>query len=342
MLRIVRILAPNPGVYTLEGTNTWVVGEGPAAVIDPGPDDPEHLYRVTHEAGEVSAILLTHDHEDHAAGAALLSESTDAPILSFRPPEGGRQIRDGHELRVGGATLQAILAPGHSHDSMVFFVRQVSALFTGDSVLGSGTSLIDPPDGDLVHYLRSLRKMQELRSRVIYPGHGSVVYDAQGKLEEYVAHRGRREQQVLASLEDGLSTVDDMVFDIYEEYPPEVYPLAARTVLAHLLKLEREGRVERFRDQDLEHWEVAGDRQCERCGAPVSGRARLCDRHRLEALQERPDPAMLQDWPTPSQPEAEPEAVRELVGEPAPDADPGLEEEFSGLWDDTEPEPDQS
>ncbi len=335
MLRIVRILATNPGVYTLEGTNTWVVGEGPAAVIDPGPDDPEHLYRVTHEAGEVSAILLTHDHEDHAAGAALLSEATGAPVLAYRPPADGRQIRDGFELRVGGATLQAIHVPGHSHDSMAFFVRQVSALFTGDSVLGTGTSLIDPPEGDLVHYLRSLRRMQELRARVIYPGHGPVIYDAQGKLEEYVAHRGLREQQVLASLEDGLSTVDDMVFDIYEEYPPEVYPLAARTVLAHLLKLEREGRVERFRDEDLEHWETAGDRQCERCGAPVSGRARLCERHRLEALQERPDPAVLQDWPTPDRAHPEPEAeadpateadpIRELVAEPAPDADPGLE-----------------
>lgn len=330
MLRIVRILATNPSVYTLEGTNTWVIGEGPAAVIDPGPDDPEHLYRVTHEAGEVSAILLTHDHEDHAAGAALLSEATGAPVLAYRPPADGRQIRDGFELRVGGATLQAIHAPGHSHDSMVFFVRQVSALFTGDSVLGTGTSLIDPPEGDLAHYLRSLRRMQELRARAIYPGHGPVVYDAQGKLEEYVAHRGLREQQVLASLEDGLSTVDDMVFDIYEEYPPEVYPLAARTVLAHLLKLEREGRVERFRDEDLEHWEVAGDRQCERCGAPVLGRARLCERHRLEALQERPEPAPA-DSP-----------VKELVAEPDPDADPGLEEEFSWLWDDDHSEPSES
>ncbi|MGE5227632.1 MAG: MBL fold metallo-hydrolase [Planctomycetaceae bacterium] len=372
MLRIVRVLAPNPGLYTLDGTNTWIVGENPAAIVDPGPDDADHLYRVQHEAGEISAILLTHGHEDHAPGAALLAEATDAPVMAFRPPPDGRKLRDGEEIAVGGATLTAWHTPGHSPDSMVFSVRQVAALFTGDSVLGTGTSVIDPPDGDLAQYLRSLRRMQQLRSRVIYPGHGPVVPEAGRKLDEYLAHRIEREQQILASLEDGLSTVDDMVLDIYEDYPPEVQPLAARSVLAHLLKLEKEGRVERFRDEDLEHWEIAGERQCERCGAPVTGRSRLCDRCSLEVLQERPEPAMLEDWPMPERPRAttqsepdpdpepedpdvesdghpepddrdvqpDPAPIHELVGEPDPYAEPPIDERFSWLWGD-EPEPEQ-
>lgn len=272
MLRITRVRAPNPGVYTLDGTNTWVVGEHPAAIIDPGPVDQGHLERIAREAADdIAVILLTHAHEDHAPAASVLAEMTGAPVLANSPRMGERAVVDGQEIQVGGATLVAMHTPGHSPDSMVFLARQVSALFTGDSVLGTGTSLIDPPEGDLVLYLRSLRRMQELRVRSIYPGHGPVVFNAQGKLDEYIAHRIEREQQVLAALEDGMSTIDDMVFDIYEEYPDEVKPLAARSVLAHLLKLENEGRVERFRDEDLEHWIVAGQHheRPEQSHAPV-------------------------------------------------------------------------
>lgn len=299
MLRILRIKAPNPSVYTLDGTNTWIVGEDPAAVIDPGPDDPAHLDRIMEAAGEISAIMITHGHEDHAQGAVPLSDATAAPVLAHRPPEGGKRLHDGDEVGVGGATLVALHTPGHSPDSMSFMARQVSALFTGDTLLGVGTSVIDPPEGDLVIYLRSLRRMQDLRARIIYPGHGPIVFDAQQRLDEYVAHRIEREQQVLASIEDGMSTIEDMVLDIYEEYPEDIRPLAGRSVLAHLLKLENEGRVDRFRDEDLEHWEISGERHCDRCGAAVTGKSRLCDRCSLETLQERPEPEMLADWPMP-------------------------------------------
>ena len=365
MLRILRIKAPNPGVYTLDGTNTWIVGEEPAAVIDPGPDDPAHLDRVMEAAGEVSAVLITHGHEDHAQGAVPLSDAIGAPVLAFRPPEGGKQLQDGDEVTVGGATLVAMHTPGHSPDSMSFVARQVAALFTGDTVLGIGTSVIDPPEGDLVIYLRSLRRMQDLRARIIYPGHGPVVFDAQQKLDMYVSHRIEREQQVLGAIEDGMSTIEDMVLDIYEAYPEEVRPLAARSVLAHLLKLENEGRVDRFRDEDLEHWEISSERFCERCGAAVTGRARFCERCSIEALQERPEPEMLADWPTPDSvreqrpieiesaapvseegPDVEAEVVALLAGEALPEGDAkdvgtaeGLDNQFSWLWDeDGEPD----
>jgi len=340
VLRIVRVLAPNPSVCTHEGTNTWIVGEGPSAVIDPGPDDEDHLPRVARDAGELSVILITHDHPDHAEGAARLSEMTGAPVASYRPAGDGTRIRDGEELKVGGARIKAAYTPGHSPDHMVFFVPQVSALFTGDAVMGTGTSVIDPPEGDLAQYLRSLRKMEELRPRVIYPGHGQVVFDAQAKLEEYLTHRAEREQQVLAALEDGLSTIADMVLEIYEECPEEVRPLAARSVLAHLLKLEHEGRVARFHEDDLEHWEIAEGRFCERCGAPVSGRARLCERCSVDALQERPEPAVLEDWPGPGRPSAEQATAEseleseesvELEAEPRPELDLGVEPEVE--WD---------
>ena len=351
MLRILRIKAPNPSVYTLDGTNTWIVGEDPAAVIDPGPDDPAHLDRVMEAAGEVSAVLITHGHEDHAQGAVPLSDAIGAPVLAFRPPEGGKQLHDGDEVTVGGATLVAMHTPGHSPDSMSFVARQVAALFTGDTVLGVGTSVIDPPEGDLVIYLRSLRRMQDLRARIIYPGHGPVVFDAQQKLDLYVAHRIEREQQVLGAIEDGMSTIEDMVLDIYEAYPEEVRPLAARSVLAHLLKLENEGRVDRFRDEDLEHWEISSERFCERCS--------------IEALQERPEPEMLADWPTPDSareqslveiepaapaveegPDVEADVAALLAGEASLESDDegvgtaeGLDNQFSWLWDeDGEPE----
>jgi len=284
--RILRVLAPNPGVRELEGTNTWVVGENPAIVIDPGPEHEGHARDVAREAGRVGAILLTHDHPDHAEGAEVLATITGAPVFSARPVERGERLRDGQVIGSGFAAIRAVATPGHSPDHMSFLLEARRALFSGDAVLGRGTSVIDPPEGDLIVYLRSLRRMRELAPRTIYPGHGPVVFDAMGKLDEYLEHRAMREEQVLAGLHQGPRTPEELVPEIYAEFPAEVHGLAARSVLAHLLKLESEGRVVKRTKDGASRFELQGPRACERCGRPIIGRARLCGPCSLAVLQE--------------------------------------------------------
>ena len=240
------VLAPNPGPFTLEGTNTWIVGRAPSVVIDPGPPDQGHLEAVRWEAGDVAAILVTHQHPDHAPGGRTLSEMTGAPVLAFAPGDGEAPLADGQIVVAGEARLRAIHTPGHTPDHVVLLEEGAGILFTGDAVLGRGTSVIDPPDGDLADYLRSLDSMLALGASVICPGHGPVVWDADAKLREYLAHREERERQVLAALEAGPASPEEMVPAIYADHPPEIHPAAARSVLAHLLKLEREGRVVRL------------------------------------------------------------------------------------------------
>ena len=291
MLRILRILAPNPDVYTLDGTNTWIVGADPAVVIDPGPDLPEHLDEVSRAAGRVAAVLLTHDHPDHAPGAPALATKVGAPLYAFRL-EGAERLRDGQIIRCGELEVTAVHTPGHSLDHVAFFVAGEGALFSGDAVLGRGTSFIDPPEGDLVRYLRSLEKMLDLGPRTIYPGHGPVVLDARAKLSEYLDHRASREAQVLAAIAGGSSTIPEIVRVVYAEHPPDVRPLAARSMLAHLLKLESEGRVERRGRGDEASYAISEPRTCARCHRPVKGRARFCGPCSLAVLQDTADGAV--------------------------------------------------
>lgn len=286
MLRIVRILAPNPGLRELEGTNTWVVGDAPAIVIDPGPDDEGHLREVAAAAGRVGCIVLTHDHPDHAPGAAALSAATGARVWAARPPGGGSRLREGQVISSGRASLTVVATPGHSPDSICLFAPGERALFTGDTVLGRGTSVIDPPEGDLIAYLRSLRRMRELEPRTLYPGHGPTVFRAIDKLDVYLEHRAMREEQVLAGLAEGPRSPEELVPAIYGDHPEEVHELAARSVLAHLIKLEGEGRVERTTKGGSVRFARSEPRSCERCGRPVRGRARLCGACSLATLQE--------------------------------------------------------
>jgi glyoxylase-like metal-dependent hydrolase (beta-lactamase superfamily II) len=294
VIRVLRILAPNPGVRELEGTNTWIVGANPSIVIDPGPEDEGHLRDVAREAGSVGAILLTHDHPGHAHGASSLSAMTDAMVFAFRPAAGGGRLRDGQDFQVGGATIHVLPTPGHSPDHVAFFLDARKALFTGDAVLGRGASVIDPPGGDLSAHLRSLRRMRELSPHTIHPGHGPIVLNPAAKLDEYLEDRAMREDQVIAALGDGPRTPEEMVPLVYgEDYGddrgaerPEVLALAARSVLAHLLKLESEGRVERRGRGAIRRWSISRPRACVRCGQPVRGRARMCGPCSLAVLQE--------------------------------------------------------
>jgi glyoxylase-like metal-dependent hydrolase (beta-lactamase superfamily II) len=284
MLPVTRVLAPNPSIYTLEGTNTWIVGNEPSIVIDPGPDLPEHLDDVVRQAEPVGAVLVTHDHPDHAPGALPFAQLVGAPVYAFRLG-GAEKLRTGQRVRAGALDLTAIHTPGHTSDHVVFFEPSSGALFSGDAVLGRGTTFIDPPDGDLVQYLRSLKRMEELRPRTIYPGHGPVVLRAQEKILEYLSHREEREKEVLVALAEGPRTIAEMVEVIYADQPKDVHPLAARSVLAHLLKLADEGRADRTGKTDEGPWTASTPRTCQRCGRIVRGKARYCSSCSLAMLQ---------------------------------------------------------
>lgn len=287
--RVRRVLASNPGPFTLEGTNTWVVGEDPSIVIDPGPDDPHHLLAVADEAEPVAAIVLTHRHPDHAPGAARLSEAVGAPVYALRPEEDERPIRHNQVIEAGGIGLRAVHTPGHTSDHLAFLLEDRGFLFTGDAVLGRGTSIVDPPDGDMAAYVRSLREMRTLGPRAIYPGHGPVVFDARGRLDAYIAHRAKRERQVVAALLRGPASPEEMVPAIYGgEVAESMFPYAARSVLAHLLKLEKEGRVARTGRAADGRFQVVEPRSCTRCGRQAAPRSSLCRRCSMDLLQEGP------------------------------------------------------
>lgn len=289
MTRIVRILAPNPGPFTLEGTNTWVIGARPSVVIDPGPDDAGHILAVLDEAEPVGAVLLTHRHPDHAPGAARLSEASGAPVHAFQPQDEERRLVDDGVVEAGQLRLRIVHTPGHSADHVCFLLEDEGRLFTGDTVLGRGTSVIDPPEGDMAAYLRSLERLRLLDPATIYPGHGPVIFTPKGRLEFYLRHRQEREGQVLQALENGPRTAPELVPAIYAgEVSEDLYPAAARSALAHLLKLEREGRAVRTGRHRDERFVLVKPKACARCGRPAAPGSRFCRRCAFSALQEGP------------------------------------------------------
>lgn len=250
------ILAPNPSLMTGPGTNTIVVGGAPngSIIIDPAVDEREYLDSIVHEAalrGPIRCILITHSHSDHTGGALALRERLKVPIYAFSKegvPEADAEIVDGDTFPVGDDTLVAMHTPGHCFDHLCYLLEKQRVLFAGDLVAGVGTVVIIPPEGDMQQYLDSLRRLQEMDIREIVPAHGPVITDPQARLAEYIAHRLDREQQVVDALEAlprGV-TIPELVQYIYTDVDPRLHPVAAWTVEAHLLKLEREGRAERL------------------------------------------------------------------------------------------------
>jgi glyoxylase-like metal-dependent hydrolase (beta-lactamase superfamily II) len=249
--RVVRVLAPNPSPMTLEGTNTYVVGEpgaGAVVVIDPGPADAGHQLRVIEACAgrRVDLVLLTHAHQDHAEGAPELARRAAAPLVALDPAwhgQGAPPLVPGRRLPGGGLELLPVATPGHSADHCCFLLAAERAMFTGDHVLGRGTTVVEWPGGDMGDYLRSLSMLLDYDLERLYPGHGPLVDDAAAKIDEYIDHRRQRERQVLDALGAGDRTPAQVVARVYAAVDPALHPAAELSVRAHLVKLVREERV---------------------------------------------------------------------------------------------------
>jgi glyoxylase-like metal-dependent hydrolase (beta-lactamase superfamily II) len=242
-----RILAGNPGKMTGPGTNTYLVGIDEVAVIDPGPDEAEHLDAIAGCGGErIRWILCTHTHPDHSPGAAGLKKRTGAEVLAFDSRDGldvDERIGEGFALEATEFRLTALHTPGHASNHLCFLLQQERMLFSGDHIMNGSTVVIRPPDGDMDAYLASLERLRSLRLRSIAPGHGHLITDPIAKIDEYVSHRLEREAQVLESVRAGVTTVPAIVARLYPELDEELVPMAQGTVHAHLLRLAGHGEV---------------------------------------------------------------------------------------------------
>ncbi|MPZ70434.1 MAG: MBL fold metallo-hydrolase [Actinobacteria bacterium] len=252
------VLAPNPGVMTGPGTNSYVVGTGPVVVIDPAVDDEGYLDALL-DGAEVSEILITHRHSDHVGGIAALVARTGAPVRAFgTEPAGGIEVvplLDGDEITAGGATLVALHTPGHASDHLCFLLKGAATLFAGDNVVGQGTAVIAPPDGDMGDYLASLTRMRSLGIDRIYPGHFFPLDGGDEVIDGYLAHRAEREAAILEALAGGPLTPEEIVEHVYTDTDPALHPLAAMSVLAHLEFAEQKGVTL----EDGGRWRLVGD-----------------------------------------------------------------------------------
>jgi endoribonuclease LACTB2 len=258
--KVHRVLGMNRSSFTGPGTNTYLVGmDGPEPLlIDTGIGLPVWAELLREQLAEAKApplarCLMTHGHADHVGGAADVERLFPGvpfhkhpwPGKDGRVPVRLRPIADGEAIRGPGYTLRAVHSPGHAPDHICFYLEEERALFTGDVILGVGTTVIPRDGGDLGQYLDTLRRLQTLDLARIYPGHGPVIEDPQAKIAFYLEHRLERERQILAELAGGARDIMTMVRSIYRDYPANLHPAAAQSVAAHLDKLEREGRVQR-------------------------------------------------------------------------------------------------
>jgi glyoxylase-like metal-dependent hydrolase (beta-lactamase superfamily II) len=259
-----RVLAPNPSPFTYTGTQTYIIGTGEVAIIDPGPADPSHIAGILQAtAGErIAAIVCTHTHRDHSPGAKPLAAATGASIIGCAPltmDDNGpradasfdadyapdRVLTEGERLTGNDWTLEAVATPGHTSNHLCFALIEESALFTGDHVMGWSTTVVSPPDGDMADYMASLDKLITRTDLVYYPAHGEPVTNPQRFARGLAGHRKQREGQILRNLRDGIGVIEDMVPRMYAGIDKGLYPAAGRSVLAHLIDLENRGKAAR-------------------------------------------------------------------------------------------------
>jgi ribonuclease/clavin/mitogillin len=271
--RVTVALGQNPSAFTGPGTNSYLVGTGAKRLlIDPGQGKDAYL-PVLEAAIErsgcegIQEIVLTHGHPDHIGGCEQVMQRFGSLAVSkfpwpdFDDPHSfaKRLLADGDRVATEGATLRAVHTPGHSPDHLCFMLEEERALFSGDNVLGVGTTVIPSQSGDLVAYMRSLERLLEEAPKRIYPAHGPCIEDGSGKIREYIAHRLEREGQILAALGQGAESVEGIVKIVYAAYPESLHAAAGQSVTSHLLKLEKEARVRRSGDDEalVARWSVA-------------------------------------------------------------------------------------
>ena len=261
-----RIVAPNPGVMTGPGTNTYLVGIDEIAVIDPGPDDASHLDAIAGCGGDcIRWILVTHTHSDHSPGAAGLRErlGPHVEVLGFDERDRfvpDRSIGEGFTIEATEFRLSALHTPGHASNHLCYLFEEERLLFSGDHIMNGSTVVIAPPDGDMGAYLGSLERLRKMRLRAIAPGHGALIENPKAKIDEYVSHRLAREEAVAAALAGaGKASVEDLVPAVYADVSESLYPIARYSLWAHLRKLADDGRARAGDVDDLETtWEHLG------------------------------------------------------------------------------------
>jgi glyoxylase-like metal-dependent hydrolase (beta-lactamase superfamily II) len=259
-----RITAPNPGFMTGPGTNTYLLGASEEiAVIDPGPANDGHVQILLDEArGLIRWILVTHTHHDHSPAAALLKAKTGAQLLGMPPPPYERQdqsfrpdrvLAHGDRIDVAGCMLRVIHAPGHASNQLCYLLENEKLLFTGDHIMQGSTVVINPPDGNMIAYLASLRLLQHEDLAHFAPGHGFLMDKTQEAVERLLIHRVERENKVYAALRRlGAATVEELLPIVYDDVPARMHPVASQSLLAHLIKLQSEARV----TQAGGHWRI--------------------------------------------------------------------------------------
>jgi len=251
---VTRVTAPNPGMMTGPGTNSYLVGEREVAVIDPGPAIDSHVAALLAAgAGRIRWILCTHTHLDHSPAAAALKAATGASVIGRRAPQGASQDRGfapervpehGERLELGGVNLRALHTPGHASNHLCYMLEETKMLFTGDHVMQGSTVVINPPDGDMRAYLLALEALLEEDIAILAPGHGFLIGQPHRELRRLIAHRLAREAKVAAALGRlGRATLEELVLAVYDDVPARLHPVAARSLTAHLQKLVAEGNV---------------------------------------------------------------------------------------------------
>lgn len=259
-----RVIANNPSPFTLYGTGTYILGTGEVAVIDPGPADPAHIQALLDavEGETISHVLVTHTHMDHSPGCALLKDHVDAPTYAFGP-HGAGKLEEGVPVEEGGDmeftpdvlvghgdviegrnwSVECVYTPGHTSNHMCYALRESRALFTGDHVMGWSTSIISPPDGDMMAYMVSLELLLERHDRVYWPTHGPCITEPHEHVKAFIEHRKEREAQIMECVDQGVGLIRDMVPMMYRDTPEYLYPAAARSTLAAIEYLVKRGAL---------------------------------------------------------------------------------------------------